>query len=82
MIDTPCRLQLLLPECAVVLEPVRVRGPADDRLAPLPKRHGLLALSERVVEDDDVGPVHVAFPVVDLGDEAVGDRRSASISMK
>ena len=34
---------------------------------------GLLALAERVVEDDDVRPVDFLLPVAHLGHEAVGD---------
>ena len=34
---------------------------------------GFGALAERVVENDDVGPVDVFLPIVGLGDEAVGD---------
>ena len=37
------------------------------------QRLRLLALAERVVEDDDVRPVDFLLPVVDLGHEAVGD---------
>ena len=30
-------------------------------------------MAESVVEDDDVGPLGVAFPIVGFGNEAVGD---------
>ncbi len=66
-------LQLLLAERAVVLQPVGVGRAAHDGLSLRPHRHGLLALPERVVEDDHVRPVHVLLPVVGLRDETVGD---------
>src|SRR5262249_13582749 len=66
-------LQLLLAEGAVVLESVGVGRAADHGLALGAQRDGLLALAERVVEDDDVGPLDVSLPVFGLRYEAVGD---------
>ena len=39
----------------------------------LAQRLRFFALAERVVEDDDVRPIYVFFPVLRFGDEAVGD---------
>jgi len=65
--------ELLLAEAAVVLEPVRIRGAADHRLAGLSKLVRQVALPEYVVEHNDVGPVGVRLPVVDLGYEAISN---------
>ena len=66
-------LQLFLAEGAIVFEAVGVFGAADDRLAGSAQGLSLRALTERVVEDDDVGPLGVFLPVDGLGNEAVGD---------
>ncbi len=66
-------LELLLSKGAVVLELVRVGTAAHHQLAGLPQLVCLRPLAQDVVEHDDVGPRHVADPVVGLGDEAVGD---------
>ena len=58
------RSELLLAECAIVLEPISVWRAPDDELALLPQTVRLRALSEDVVEDDHVGPVGVASPIV------------------
>ena len=65
--------QLFLAEGAIVLEAIRVGRAADHLFAGFAQRFGLFALAERIVEDDDVGPVGVLFPVLGLGDEAVAD---------
>ena len=51
----------------------RIRRAADDRLAFFAQRRGLLALAERVVEHDNVGPVYIFLPVFGFGDEPVSD---------
>ena len=65
--------QLFLAEGTIVFEAVGVFGAADDGLAGGAESLGFGALAEGVVEDDDVGPLGVAFPVFGFGDEAVGD---------
>jgi len=65
--------ELLLPEGAIVFEAIGVSGAADNGLAAGAKGLGLFALAESVIEDDDVGPLGVFFPVFGFGDEAVGD---------
>ena len=65
--------QLFLAEGAVVLEAVGVLRATDDGLAAGAKSAGFDALAERVIENDDVGPLGVALPVLGFGDEAVGD---------
>jgi len=66
-------LEFLLAESAVVFEPVRVRRSADDILAGISQCFGLGTLAEDVVEDDDIRPVDMRFPVVDLRYETVAD---------
>lgn len=65
--------QLFLAERAVVFEAVGVFGAADDGLAGGTESAGFGALAERVVENDDVGPLSVALPVLGFRDETVGD---------
>jgi hypothetical protein len=68
----PGGLHLGLAEVAVVFEAVGGAGAADDGLAFAAEFLG--GLSEvGVVEDDDVGPVLVVLPGVDLFEQAVGD---------
>src|SRR5262249_21822189 len=66
-------LKFLLPEGAIVLESVRVRRASDHELALCAQRLSLVALAERVVEHNDVGPVHLALPVAHFLHETVGD---------
>ena len=66
-------LELVLAEGPVVLEAVGVGAASHHLLALLAQGLGLGALAQHVVEDDDVGPVDVGLPVVDLGHEAVAD---------
>ena len=66
-------LQLFLSEGAVVLQRVAVGGAADDFLSLGAQGLGFLSLSERVIEDDDVGPVGVLLGVFGFGHEAVGN---------
>lgn len=52
--------------------------PPHDGLPSLPEFPDELARSDvradpDIVEDDDIGPLHLRAPVVRLGDEAVGD---------
>ena len=70
---TPADLSCFLAEGAIVFEAVGVGGAADNGLAAGAEGLGFLALAEGVVEDDDVGPLGVFFPVFGFGDEAVGD---------
>ena len=65
--------QLLLAERAIVFELIGVRGSPDYQLARLPQLVRLGTLAQHVVEHDDVGPGHLAHPVVGLGHEAVAD---------
>src|SRR4029077_18108361 len=64
-------LELLLTEGAIILEPVRVRRASYYELALRAQRVSLLALAERVVEHDDVGPVHFAHPIAHFRHETV-----------
>jgi hypothetical protein len=65
-------LHLLLAEVAVLLEAVGVRRAPHDRLPLLAELLGQRAVVG-VVEDDDVRPVLVLLPRVDLRDEPVAD---------
>ena len=66
-------LEFLLTESAVVFESVGVRCSAHDELAGRAQRCRFLTLSENVIENDNVGPVDVFLPAVDLGNETIGD---------
>jgi hypothetical protein len=68
-----CGFELFLAEGAIVFEAVRVRGAADHGLAGSAEGLGLGALAESVVENDDVGPLGIFFPIFGFGDEAIGD---------
>src|SRR5262249_52902947 len=57
----------------VVLEPVRVWRASDYSIALRAQRLSFLALTERVVEHDDVGPRHFALPVAHFRHETVSD---------
>jgi hypothetical protein len=65
--------QLFLAEGAIVFEAIRILRATDDRLPRGTESVGFGALAESVVEDDDVGPLGVTFPIFGFGDEAVGD---------
>ncbi len=65
--------ELLLAEGAIVFEAIGVFGAADDGLSGGAKSFGFGALAEGVIENDDIGPLGVAFPIFGFGDEAVGD---------
>jgi hypothetical protein len=64
---------LFLTEGAIVFEAVGVRRAADDGFAGGAESLGFGALAESVVEDDDVGPFGVFFPVFGFGDKAIGN---------
>ena len=65
--------EFFLAEGAIVLEAIRIGCAADHFFALLAQRLRLLALAERVVEDDDVGPVDVLLPILRFGHESVRD---------
>ncbi len=66
-------LQFFLAEGAIVFKSVGVGRAADNRFASGTQGLRFGALSESVVEDDDVGPLGVLLPVGGLGDKPVGD---------
>src|SRR5260370_924000 len=65
--------ELFLAEGALVLEALRVGGAADYRFAGSTKGLSLGALAESVIENDDVRPLGVFFPILGIGDEPIGD---------
>src|SRR5262249_16346369 len=67
--------QLFLAEGAVVFQLIGVGTASDDLLSLGAKRGCPLALAERVVEDDDVGPVGIFVRVFGLRHKAIGDVR-------
>jgi hypothetical protein len=72
--DVDARLsELFLAEGTIVLQAVRIRRAAHDKLALAAQGLRLRALTKRVVEYNDVRPRDLALPIVDLGHEAVGD---------
>ena len=65
--------QFFLPKRAVVFQTVGVRSAADYFFAFLAKRLRFFALAEGVVENEDVRPVDIFFPIFGLGHKAVGN---------
>ena len=65
--------QLFLAKGAVVFKAIRVFGAADDGLAGGAESVSFGALAKSVIENDDVGPLGIAFPILGFGNEAVGD---------
>src|SRR5260370_9111916 len=57
----------------MVFEAVRVRGAADHGFAGSAEGLSLGALAESVIENDDVGPLDIFFPIFGLRDEPIGD---------
>ena len=66
-------LEFLLAEGAIVFQAVGVGSAADDRFAGGAEHLGFFALAESVVENHDVRPFGVFFPVFGFRDEAVGN---------
>jgi len=62
-----------LAEGAIVFEAVGVGSAADDGLARGANGLCFGALTESIVEDDNVGPLGVFFPIAGLGNKTVGD---------
>src|SRR5215472_15850987 len=72
--DIDARLfQFFLAKRAVIFEFVAVGSTADYQFSASAQRLRLFALTQGVVEDDDVGPLLVLLPILGLRDEAVGD---------
>ena len=65
--------ELFLAEGAIVFESVGVGGTTDDGLAGGAKGLGFGALTEGIVEDDNVRPLGVLFPILGFGDKTVGN---------
>jgi hypothetical protein len=72
-LEAALHLELRVHACGEILEPVRIRRASDYHVALRSQRLSLLALPERVVEHNDVGPLHLALPVVHFRHETVGD---------
>jgi hypothetical protein len=66
-------LQLFLAKRSVVLQPVRIRRAANHFLALLAQRLRFFALAKRVVENNDIRPIHVLFPILRLRHEPIRD---------
>src|SRR5262249_49759950 len=70
--DAPL-LEPLRPKAAFDSKPVRVGRASDYHVALFAQRLSFLTLAERVIEYNEVGPVHLALPVAHLGHETIGD---------
>jgi hypothetical protein len=66
-------LQFLLTEGAIVLQIVSISGSANNGLTSGAQGLCFGALAEGVVENDDIGPLHVFFIIAGLGHETIGD---------
>ena len=68
-----CFFEFFLSESSVVFEFVCVGCAANDVFALCSEFVCVCAVTEDVIENNDVCPVNVSFPFVCFGDEAVAD---------
>src|SRR5208337_938018 len=66
-------LQLFLAEGAVIFKVVGISGATNNRFTGGAECLGFSALSQGVIEDDNVGPFDVLFTIAGFRHKAVGD---------
>ena len=66
-------LEFFLPERAIVLQTIGIRRSTDYFFTLLAKRLCFFALAQGVVENEDVRPIDIFFPVFGFGDKAVAN---------